>query len=177
MSDCFIGEIRLFAFGKAPRGWALCSGQLISISTNEVLYSLIGTIYGGDGRTTFGLPDLRGRVPIAFGTSNQGNVYSIGQAAGTETDTLLASQMPTHSHALTSTTNQGTTAAPGPNVHLATVNVANKVLYAPANGIAGYDVLAPCVGEAGSGTPHENMMPSLTMNFCIALEGIYPSRS
>jgi len=145
MSDCFVGEIRLFAFPRVPTGWAACDGQLLSIAQYQALYVLIGTTYGGDGSMTFGLPDLRGRVPIDAGTSNQGNSYVLGQAAGEETHLLTIPEIPAHSHALISTANAGTTAAPAQNVHLATSNVATKTLYAPVNGIAGYDVI--CAGQ------------------------------
>jgi len=175
MSDCFVGEIRLFAFPRVPRGWAACDGQLLSIAQNQALYTLIGTTYGGDGTTNFGVPDLRGRVPIDAGTSNQGQTYVLGQVAGEETHLLTIQEMAAHSHPLISTTNAGTTAAPAQNVHLATSNVATKTLYAPPNGIAGYDVMADCISFEGNSQPHENMMPTLVMNFCIATEGVYPS--
>jgi microcystin-dependent protein len=177
MSDCFVGEVRLFAFPRVPDGWAPCNGQLVSIAQNQALFALIGTTYGGDGVTTFGLPDLRGRVPIDAGTSNQGNTYVLGQATGEEMHTLTMQEMAAHSHPLISTANAGTTAAPAQNVHLATSNVAAKTLYAPPSGIAGYDVMADCVSFEGSGQAHDNMMPTLVMNFCIALEGVFPSES
>jgi len=175
MSDCFIGEIRLFAFPRAPNGWAPCNGQLLSIAQNAALFALIGTTYGGDGISTFGLPDLQGRVPIDAGTSNQGNTYVLGQKTGEETHLLTIQEMPAHSHALISSSNAGTTAAPAQNVHLATSNVATKTLYAPPAGIAGYDVMADCVSLVGDNQPHDNMMPTLVMNFCIATEGVFPS--
>ena len=175
MTDSFVGEIRLFAFPRIPNEWVACNGQLLSIAQYQVLFALLGTTYGGDGITTFGVPDLRGRLPISSGPSNQGNTYVLGQSGGEEAHTLTTAEMPSHSHALTSTSNAGTTAAPGQNVHLATSNVAAKTLYAPPNGIAGYDVMADCVSFEGNGQAHDNMMPSLVMNFCIATEGVFPS--
>src|SRR5947208_1486713 len=129
MTDCFVGEVRLFAFGRVPVDWVACDGQLLSIAQYQALNTLIGTTYGGDGVSTFGVPDLRGRVPIAAGTSNQGNTYGLGQVSGEENHTLIVQEMASHSHPLTSTTNAGTTAAPAQNVHLATSNVATKLLY------------------------------------------------
>jgi microcystin-dependent protein len=175
MSDCFVGEVRLFAFPRVPTGWVPCNGELLSIAQYQVLFALIGTTYGGDGATNFGVPDLRGRVPIDAGTSNQGSTYVLGQMAGEETHLLSIQEMPAHSHSLISTSNAGTTAAPAQNVHLATSNVTAKTLYAPPNGIAGYDVMADCISYVGGNLPHDNMMPSLVMNFCIATEGVFPS--
>jgi microcystin-dependent protein len=148
----------------------------MAISQNQALFSLLGTTYGGDGRTTFGLPDLRGRVPISFGSSNDGNSYALGEKAGEETHTLIGAEMPPHSHALLSSSAAGNTATPSPSVHLATSNVSGKNLYAPVASVQAYDVLKPCVSTVG-GLPHENMMPSLAMNFCISLTGVYPSRN
>jgi microcystin-dependent protein len=177
MSDSFVGEIRLFAFPRVPNEWVACNGQLLSIAQYQALYTLLGTTYGGDGTTNFGVPDLRGRVPIDAGTSNQGNTYALGQAAGEETHLLTVQEMPAHSHPLISTVNAGTSAAPAQNVHLATSNVAAKTLYAPISKIAGYDVMADSISVEGNGQPHDNMMPTLVMNFCIATEGVYPSDS
>jgi microcystin-dependent protein len=175
MSDCFVGEIRLFAFPRVPRGWVACDGSMLPIPQYQALYALIGTTYGGDGSSQFAVPDLRGRVPIDMGTSNQGNTYVLGQRAGEETHQLSIQEMPGHSHPLISTANTGTTAVPGPGVHLATANLPAKTLYAPVGGIAGYDVMADSVSYTGNGLPHDNMMPSLVMNFCIAVEGVFPT--
>ncbi|MDQ7250317.1 phage tail protein [Dongia sedimenti] len=177
MADQFVGEIRLFAFGRVPTGWVACNGALLSIAQFDVLYTLLGTTYGGDGSTTFGVPDLRGRVPLHAGKSNQGNTYVPGQIAGEETHTLNLQEMATHTHALVSTSNKGDTATPGPTVHLATSNIDAETLYAPPASIAGYDVMADCMTPDGESLPHDNMMPTLIMNFCIATEGIYPSAS
>lgn len=174
MSDQYLGEIRLFAFGRVPTGWAACNGQPLSIAANAALYSLIGTIYGGDGVSTFNLPDLRGRVPISSGTGPGQPTYTIGEVGGEETHTLRNQEMPVHSHSLISTTNAGTTGAPGTTVHIAKSSSGRNIYNAPANA-APYDVMAPSVGQAGNNLPHENSMPSIACNFCIALEGTYPT--
>ncbi|GAB2174865.1 phage tail protein [Dongia sp. agr-C8] len=175
MADQFIGEIRLFAFPRVPIGWAACDGSLLGIAQYQALYSLLGTTYGGDGVTTFALPDLRGRVPIHSGKSNQGNIYVLGQLAGEEAHSLTGQELAAHSHALLSSSIPGTTETPGPTVHLATSSVDAKTLYAPPASIAGYDTMADCVKPDGLGQPHDNMMPTLIMSFCIATEGIFPS--
>ncbi|MGE5703061.1 MAG: phage tail protein [Clostridia bacterium] len=168
----YVGEIRMFAGSFAPLGWAICDGTLLDISGNEILFSLIGTTYGGDGQSTFGLPDLRGRVPIHMGQlSGSGNTYTLGQKAGTETVTLLQGQLPSHTH---------TPVAETGNVALSpAVNVWAKL---PASGYATYPSgLQPmsnsAVTPAGGSQPHDNMMPSLVINFIIALQGLYPQRS
>jgi microcystin-dependent protein len=176
MADQYLGEIRLFAFPRVPTEWAACNGQLLSISDNEALYTLLGTTYGGDGVTNFGLPDLRGRVPLAAGKSNQGTTYKLGESQGEETHSLTKAEMASHGHPLVSTVNAGTTATPGTSVHLATSSLTTDVLYAPPGDIVGYDVMADCVMPAGEGQGHDNMMPSLVMNFCIATTGIFPSQ-
>ena len=177
MADQFVGEVRLFAFPRIPSDWVACDGRLLLISQYEALFTLLGTTYGGDGRQTFGVPDLRGRVPIHAGRSNQGNTYVLGEMSGSETHTLIGTEMAAHSHGLVSTTNAGTTATPAPNVHLATSSIAAKNLYAPAAKVVGYDEMADCVRPDGKNLPHENMMPTLIMNFCIATAGVYPSPS
>jgi microcystin-dependent protein len=177
MADQFVGEIRLFSFTRVPIGWVACDGSLLAIAQYDVLYTLLGTTYGGDGQRTFGVPDLRGRVPLHAGQSNQGNAYVVGEMAGQETHTLLGTEMASHSHGLVSTTNAGTTATPATNVHLATSSIATKTLYATPANITGYDLMADCVGMEGKNLPHDNMMPTLIMNFCIATEGVYPSPS
>jgi microcystin-dependent protein len=175
MADQFVGEIRLFAFPRVPSEWVACDGSLLAISQYQALFTLLGTTYGGDGQQTFGVPDLRGRVPIHAGRSNQGDTYVLGQMAGEEGHMLIVTEMAAHSHSLVSTANAGTTATPATNVHLATSSVAAKNLYAPPAKIVGYDEMADCVGVDGKSFPHENMMPTLIMNFCIATEGVYPS--
>jgi microcystin-dependent protein len=176
MSDQYVGEIRLFAFGRVPTGWLACNGQQVSISSYTALYTLIGTTFGGDGVNTFNLPDLRGRVPLAAGTGPSQPTYVIGQVAGEEMHTLRDQEMPSHSHALISTTNAGTTAMPGTTVHIAKSPIGRNIYNAPANA-APYDIMAPCVTPAGNNVAHDNSMPSIACNFCIAFDGIYPTPS
>jgi microcystin-dependent protein len=172
MSEPFVGEIRMFAGNFAPRGWALCDGQLLAISQNDALFSLLGTIYGGDGRTTFGLPDLRGRVPIHQGTGPGLSNRRIGQKSGQENVTVTTSQLPAHGHPLSASTAIASSTDPSGNL--------------PANGgssnIYGSDapfqsLNAQAVTNAGGNQPHNNVMPFQCVNFIVALVGIYPSRS
>lgn len=173
MSDPFIGEMRLFAGNFAPRGWALCEGQLLAISQNDALFSLLGTIYGGDGRTTFGLPDLRGRVPVHQGTGPGLPDARIGQTGGAETVTLTSSQVPAHSHAVRASAALGTGSAPGNALLTATGPVNSYGSGAPDLAMAA-DALST---QPGGPLSHDNMAPFLAVNTIIALFGIYPSRS
>jgi len=167
--DPFIGEIRMFAGNFAPQGWALCSGQILPISQNEALYSLIGTQYGGDGQSTFGLPDLRSRVPV-----HQGPNFIIGSPAGAETVSLTADQLPQHTHTL-----QGSTdAATGTQPHDAALAVSSGATITPYGSDRPYTTLAPTsISTVGGRFPHDNLQPYLCINFIIALEGIYPSQN
>ncbi|MBP7864538.1 MAG: phage tail protein [Acidobacteria bacterium] len=167
MADPFIGEIKPFAFDWAPRYWSTCSGQVLLISQNTALFSLLGTTYGGNGQTTFSLPDLRGRVPIHFS-----GTYTQGAAGGTETVTLTAGQIPQHSHSLRGSNTQGVTNSPAGNAW-GGIDVSNPVYTAAANPVA---MAAGALGAAG-GNAHGNVQPSLVLNFCIALTGIFPSRN
>lgn len=173
----YIGQIQLFGFDFAPRGWAFCDGRLLSIAQNSALFSLLSTRYGGDGITTFALPDLRGRVAIGPGQGPGLDIHEIGEAAGTEHVTLLTSQMPMHNH-LMMVSNQPATES-SPQGHLpavaaiatpggTTVNAYGTFMDASFNPQA--------ISPAGSTQPHNNMQPYLTLNYCIATEGIYPSR-
>jgi microcystin-dependent protein len=173
MSDPYAGEIRMFAGSFAPNGWALCNGQLLPISEYELLFTLLGTTYGGDGQETFALPNLSGRVPVNMGTSRaSGSTYTIGESAGVESVTLTTNQIPTHNHPLIASTNIATQSSPS-----------NTVL-AQSSGAQMYfgDVtdssLAPnTLQTAGGSQPHENMQPYLAVNFIIALYGIFPSQN
>ena len=176
--DMYVGEIRLFAFPRIPDGWLACSGQILSIGDYDLLYSLIGPTYGGDGRTTFALPDLRGRVPIAFGQGPGLPAYVLGQFGGEETHTLIGPELASHSHGMTSAMIAATTEVPGTQVHLATPVPAGKNLYAPSANAAPYTVMSPkSVQHTGGNAAHNNVMPTLAMNFCIAYVGVYPSPS
>lgn len=168
MSNSFIGEIKLFGGNFAPRGFANCDGQLVSIAQNTALFALLGTTYGGDGQTTFGLPDMRGRIPI-----HQGNTNPIGAVGGNESVTLLTTQIPPHTHDLRAGAGGTKTSSPtnaffasGGSQHYAS----NRV--APLTG-----ALQQGMTSSSSAQPHDNMMPFATVTFIIALEGIFPSRN
>lgn len=172
MSDQFLGEIRMFGSNFAPVGWMLCNGQLLPIAENDALYALIGTTFGGDGQTTFGLPDLRGRVPIHQGTPPGGPTYVLGQVAGTETVTLAASQLPAHTHGLQAQ------AAAATNTNPTNRSLASAALDAyTSSGDALVAMDAQAIAVAGGNQPHENMAPFLAIHFIIAVEGTFPSRN
>jgi microcystin-dependent protein len=165
MADPFLSEIRLFSFAFAPKSWALCNGQLLPINQNQALFSLLGTTYGGNGQTTFALPDLRGKVPIHVGPS-----HTLGETAGEQAHTLTAAEMPTHTHGMEGSAANATTPIAGGNL-LASANN----LYAAATDLT---ALHPgSIANVGGSQAHLNMQPFLTLNFCIALQGIFPSRN
>ena len=167
MSEPFIAEIRIMSFNFPPRGWALCNGQLLQISQNQALFALLGTTYGGNGQTTFALPNLQGRTPV-----HPGGFISLGQQAGEENHTLLGTEMPAHNH----TAFGANVAGDGPAPTGGLLAAEPSQLYALP--IANLVALAPgTIGQTGNSQPHNNMMPYLTLNFCIALVGIFPSRS
>jgi len=169
MSEPFLGQIQPFPYNFAPRGWAFCSGQILPIAQNTALFSLLGTTYGGNGQTTFALPDLRGRVPLHFGQGPGLSPYDLGQVSGTETVTLLSTQMPAHNHTMNASTGEAADT-------IATGQVlASSAIYAP--GSPNTVMSAQSVGQAGGNQPHPNLQPYLVLNWCIALEGIFPSRN
>ncbi|MCB2154815.1 tail fiber protein [bacterium] len=171
MSEPFIGEIRMFAGNFAPRSWAFCDGQLLAVSQNDALFSLFGTIYGGDGRTTFGLPDLRGRVPIHAGTGPGLSPRNIGSKGGQEKVTLTVNQLPSHGHSLQATSEASTQRQPaGQAVASATGQVYNELLDP-------HTMNSASIANAGGSQTHTNLMPCLCVNFIVALAGIYPSRT
>lgn len=172
MSEPFVGEIRMFAGNFAPRSWAFCDGQLLAVSQNDALFSLLGTIYGGDGRTTFGLPDLRGRVPIHAGSGPGLTNRRLGSKAGTEKETLTVNQLPSHTHNLQGTTENGTVPNPGDHV-LATNTIIEP--YA-VNETLDASLASQSISNLGGSQSHTNLQPFLCINFIIALFGIYPSR-
>ncbi|HZQ27507.1 MAG TPA: tail fiber protein [Acidimicrobiales bacterium] len=178
MSSPFVAEIRIFACNFAPTGWALCNGQLMPISQNTALFSLLGTTYGGDGKSTFALPDLEGRVPIHTGGNQPGpglSTYDLGQTSGTESVTLLTTEMPFHNHGLQASTDFGNNPTPANYVNLARTSGATP--YAASASNPPLTALAPqSLTPAGSSLPHNNMMPYLTLTFCIALQGVFPPR-
>jgi microcystin-dependent protein len=174
MSEPFIGEIRMFGFNFPPRGWALCNGQNLSIAQNTALFSLLGTTYGGNGTTTFALPDLRGRVPIHFGQGPGLSNYTQGEMAGAETNTLLVGNMPAHSHALNARGGTGDQA--GPAGALFARDAAGQSAVYSSQSPDGTTMHAQTIGASGGSQPFGIRQPYLVVNFSIALEGIFPPR-
>ena len=169
MSEPFLAEIRMVGFNFAPRGWAFCDGQILPINQNQSLYSLLGTTYGGDGRTSFALPDLRGRVPIHVGSSD-GVHHSIEKKSGEETHTLAANEMPQHTHNIQASASAATSSDPTGTV----LAQSTQIYGSPANMVA---MISGTMTNTGGGQAHENMQPYLAVNFCIALQGLFPSRN
>ncbi|MFG6489717.1 phage tail protein [Roseateles sp. BYS78W] len=171
MSTPYVGEIRLFAGNFSPVGWMLCQGQLLPISEFETLFNLIGTIYGGDGQNSFQLPDLRGRVPVHQGQGTGLSTRTIGEVGGAETVTLSAAQLPAHTHTLLASTDTANLSTPG-GAQLAATSVASY-----DTGPGSSAMSAAGVGSAGGAQPHENMAPTLTVNYIISLFGIFPTQN
>jgi microcystin-dependent protein len=171
MADPFVAEIRIFPFNFAPQGWAWCDGQLLPISQNTALFSLLGTTYGGDGKSNFALPDLQGRAPMHPGQGPGLSLHDLGETGGSETVTLLESEIPSHSHALRAATDDGDLSAPSPSRSLAR-STGGFAYGAAPNGSLSDQALAP----AGGDTPHNNLQPYLAFYFCIALQGVFPPR-
>ncbi len=175
MSQPYVGEVRLFPYNFAPNGWFDCDGRLLPISEYQVLYSLIGTTYGGDGVTTFALPNLCGRVPIHQGTGLGLSPYVIGQLAGSESITLTPNQMPSHTHAYYAVDSLGSTNAPAATLEIGSVS--GDTLYTnSSSGLGSATMAATAVSTAGSNQPHDNTMPTLVARFCIAWAGVFPSQ-
>lgn len=166
MSEPFLGEIKIISWNFAPKGWAFCNGQFMPINQNQALFSLLGTMYGGNGQTTFALPDLRGRLPLHVGSG-----FIQGQAGGQEFHTVISSEMPSHTHIIAASSNT-----------TGTVNVPTNNIFAPSN-VAVYQTSANTtllpdeVSSVGGNQPHENRQPFLVVNYIIALQGIFPSRN
>jgi microcystin-dependent protein len=167
MAEPFLSEIRMMSFVFAPKGWALCNGQLLPINQNQALFSLLGTTYGGDGRVNFGLPDLRGRIPIHMG---QG--HTLGERGGEQAHTVSISELPTHTHVAKGSTTAGVN-SPANSPVLATSNP--QQVYGPASGLVAMNPAV--IGNTGGSQAHLNMQPFLTISFCIALQGIFPSQN
>jgi microcystin-dependent protein len=165
MGTPFIAEVRIVSFNFAPRGWAMCSGQLLPINQNQALFSLLGTMYGGNGQTTFALPDLRGRVPVHVGAG-----FVQGQKAGEEAHTLISSEMPAHPHSVSASSGAPNQGSPAGNEWAALNNG-----YSTGTPNTALDVSA--IGVGGGSQSHENRQPYLVLNFVIALQGIFPSRN
>jgi microcystin-dependent protein len=167
MAQPYVGEIRIFAGNFAPAGWMFCEGQLLPISENETLFQLIGTTYGGDGETTFALPDLRGRLPI-----HQGNGFVLAQTGGAEEITLTVQQMPLHGHPFLAAAVAGTDISPGGNLPANSFNITPYI-----NDVPNGNMLATAIAAVGGSQPHTNFQPYLCVNFIISLFGIFPSRN
>ncbi len=167
--DPFLGEVRMFGFDFAPRGWAFCSGQLLPITQNTALYSLLGTIFGGDGRSTFALPNLQGMAVMHAGESEH---TWPGTVAGTEAVTLLQSEIPVHNHRFTISSETAVSKSPAGSLPAKGAGVG---MYAPSGG-SQTTMAAQALAPAGGGLPHNNMQPFLTLNYCIAMQGDYPPR-
>jgi microcystin-dependent protein len=174
VSDQFLAEIRIFPFNFPPTGWAFCNGQLMPISQNTALFSLLGTYYGGDGKSTFALPNLQGTAPMQQGQGQGLSLYDLGQSGGSDTVTLLGSEMPVHTHsAMADSQDPGNVQTPDPQVVLA--RSSPFVYKAPP--VSDAAPMAPqALSPTGSSSPHNNLMPYLTLNFCIALQGVFPPR-
>ncbi|WP_336783603.1 phage tail protein [Paenibacillus illinoisensis] len=165
MSEPYVGEVRLFANNYAPRGWMFCEGQILQINSNPALYSILGSVYGGDGKTTFALPDYRGRVPIHVSAN-----IPLGTAKGENSTTLTINQMPEHTHEVSGSSNPASDLSPSNNVWAATDN-----LYDPPATMGSMDSSA--ISTTGGSQPHDNMQPYLVVNYAIAIQGIFPSRN
>ena len=166
MSEPFLAEVRMVGFNFAPRGWAFCDGQIMPIDQNQSLYSLLGTTYGGDGRTSFALPDLRGRTPI-----HVGNGHNEGEKSGEETHALSSDEMPAHDHTAMASSDNATAATPADNV----LSRTTATVYHTPTSLTSLN--SQSVSSVGTGQGHDNMMPYIAVNFCIALQGLFPSRN
>jgi microcystin-dependent protein len=183
MSTPFLGEIRIMSFNFAPKGWTMCNGQLLPINQNQALFSLLGTVYGGNGQTNFGLPNLQGRVPLHFGQAPGGSPFNIGQVGGEYNHTLISTEMPAHIHAMNVSDSGALQNATGrsPAGHSPAQAVAAT---SPVSPVSIYGTGAPteafagtAISPVGGGQPHNNQQPLLVLNCCIALVGIFPSRN
>ncbi|MCR9065534.1 MAG: tail fiber protein [Cytophagales bacterium] len=172
MSEPFVGEIRMFAGNFPPRGWAFCDGQLLAVSQNDALFSLFGTIYGGDGRTTFGLPDLRGRVPVHAGHGPGLSERRLGSKAGAEQVTLTTNQLPNHTHSSKVSPNYGSRSNPEESVLAKNIKEVGYSSEPPDDSMN-----SSSITNVGGSQSHTNLMPFLCVNFIVSLFGIYPSRS
>jgi microcystin-dependent protein len=174
MADPFVAEIRIFPFNFAPKGWAFCDGQLMPLSQNTALFSLLGTTYGGDGKSTFALPDLQGRAPMHPGQGPGLSLHDLGETGGTETVTLLESEIPAHTHVV-----QGVPGALPGNNNIPPANSfaksTNGQAYTTAQNLV--QMYEETCSVAGGDLPHNNLQPYLTLNFCIALQGVFPPRT
>ncbi|MCP9763285.1 phage tail protein [Lacihabitans soyangensis] len=171
MADPFVAEIRIFGFNFAPKGWAFCQGQILPLSQNTALFSLLGTTYGGDGKSNFALPNLQGSAPMFWGQGPGLSLHDIGEISGSENITLLQSEMPIHSHQVSVVADLSNSGGiPGPQSYLAIANIPTY------NSVANTSMSPNQLSITGGSLPHNNMQPYLTLNFCIALQGVFPPR-
>lgn len=174
MADPFVAEIRIFPFNFAPRGWAFCNGQLLPLSQNTALFSLLGTTYGGNGVSNFALPNMQGNAPMHPGQGPGLSLHDLGETGGSATVTLLQSEMPSHPHALMASSTSGTQSLPTAN---SLARTSGALPYLPPAGAPLVAMSPAALSPAGSNQPHNNMMPYLTLSFSIALQGVFPSRT
>jgi microcystin-dependent protein len=174
MADPFVAEIRIFPFNFAPSGWAFCNGQLLPISQNTALFSLLGTTYGGDGKSNFALPNLQGNSPLAPGQGNGLSLRDLGEVGGEQTLTLLQSEMPAHTHTAVCKKGLGDNYAPGTTFWAQ--DAGGNLEYAPS-GSASSQMNPGAIAPVGGDQPHNNLQPYLVLSFCIALQGVYPPRT
>lgn len=172
--DPFVAEIRIFPFNFAPKGWAFCDGQILPLSQNTALFSLLGTTYGGDGKSNFALPDLQGRAPMHPGQGPGLSLHDLGESSGSETVTLLQSEIPSHSHTLMA---QASPADSPVATGGALARVSGATPYVAPAGAPIVPMNPQSIAPSGGDSPHNNMQPYLTLNFCIALQGVYPPRT
>lgn len=173
MADPFIGEIKIVGFNFPPRGWAFCDGQLLSIAQNTALFSILGTTYGGNGQSTFGLPNLQGRAPMHFGQGPGLTPYSLGETSGQETVTLTSTQIPLHNHGLSASSVNGSVDNPTGAIFASSGGRGRPLLYATG----GNQTQMAATQVGGGSQPHENVQPYLALNFIIALQGVFPARN
>lgn len=175
MTSPFLAEIRIFPFNFAPVGWAFCNGQILPLSQNTALFSLLGTTYGGDGKSNFALPDLQGNAPMFYGQGPGLSLHDIGETGGSDTVTLLESEIPSHPHPLQASAHNADLNNPAPTNSLA--RSTPGLIYKTPAGVTTSQLADQVVAPAGGDQPHNNLMPYLTLNFCIALQGVYPPRT
>ena len=175
MADPFVAEIRIFPFNFPPKGWAFCDGQILPLSQNTALFSLLGTTYGGDGKSNFALPNLQGSAPMHPGQGPGLSLHDLGETGGTDVVTLLESEVPAHSHSLNASTQPGED--PTPDSSEALTRSVGAALYQNVTNANVVALAGTALVPAGAGLPHNNLMPYLTLNFCIALQGVFPPRS